>query len=290
MDWNRAVIWLLRVVWVSMPFAAGPALAAALDGRSNPVRSTASVALWAGWAVVVVATLVLHPIALTTLRLGVPAALAGVAAAAAAGEPSALAVAVAGIATVVAFSATVGQAFVDGPAYANERRFPLKVPAPLIAGPLAVSWAIVVGGPTAGVLLVAAGRTGAGVVVLIAAIPMAVVLFRALYGLARRWVVFVPAGLVIHDPMTLADPVLFRRQSISSLRPSPQSAEDVLDLTHRASGLGLVLELSEPAIVALVRPGRRQTAEEKAVRRIRFAPTRPGAVLAEAAARRIRAS
>src|SRR5438105_7488171 len=68
---SRLVPWALRAVWAALPLAAGPRLAAALDPRSAALRSVASVWLWAGWAAVLVATLVPHPRALTTVRMGV---------------------------------------------------------------------------------------------------------------------------------------------------------------------------------------------------------------------------
>src|SRR5437588_12486536 len=67
------VPWALRAVWAALPLAAGPRLAVALDPRSPAVRSVASVGLWAGWAVVMVAPLVPYPRARTTVRTGVAA-------------------------------------------------------------------------------------------------------------------------------------------------------------------------------------------------------------------------
>ncbi len=117
------------------------------------------------------------------------------------------------------------------------------------------------------------------------AVPVAGVLWRSLHGLSRRWVVFVPAGLVLHDPMTLVDPVLFRRQVVDVLRPAPADS-DALDLTQRAPGLALELVLKEEAHLVLLRPGRR-TADTVTASRLLFTPTRPGAALQEARTRRV---
>ena len=58
-----------------------------------------------------------------------------------------------------------------------------------------------------------------------------------------------------------------------------------LDLTQRAFGLALELELAEPAVVTPRRAGR--ALDVVSVDRLLVTPTRPGAVLAEAQRRRI---
>lgn len=245
--------------------------------------------LWAGWSVVLCATLVAHPVSLTTLRLGAPAAPVVTVAAGLAGEASALALAsgliAALLAALLALTPETASHFVNGPAYPNERRFPLRTPTALLAGPLALAWVLAVGIPVAGVLLLAAGRPVAGAVVLVVGVPVSAVLVRALHGLSRRWVVFVPAGVVLHDPMTLLDPVLFRRQSIRSLAPGRRGG-DVLDLTQRAAGLTLEVALLDEVTLNLVKPGSRGGRRVSA-RRLLVAPARPGAVLEEARARRV---
>jgi hypothetical protein len=285
----RVLPWVLRVLWAALPLTAGPALAAGLDGRSTPVQLVAAIGLWAGWAVALVSTLVPYPIGLTALRLLAPAGVAAVAAAVIAGDPSTVS-AVLGLAwtaavTVVAFLPEVGVLFVNGPSYADERRYPLRVPAPLLFGPVELAWAVTVGGPAVGLLLLAAKAWIVGAIVLVVTGGAAVVLARSLHGLSRRWVVFVPAGLVLHDPMTLADPVLFERRVIESLHPAP-AGTDSLDLTQRAAGLPLELVLLEKIPLTLVKPGDR-VGESGLSARLLFAPTRPGVVLTDAGKRRI---
>jgi hypothetical protein len=162
------------------------------------------------------------------------------------------------------------------------------VPGPLLLGPLPLAWLAAVAGPVAGPLLLAAEAWVPGALVLLAGLPLAAVSIRALHGLARRWVVFVPAGMVLHDLASLADPVLFRRTDVARLGPAPADAADgALDLTQRSLGLALQLEAREPAEIAPRSPGRRAELEVVPVSRLLFTPTRPGAVLAEAARRRI---
>jgi hypothetical protein len=272
--------WTLRAAWAVLPLTAGPGLGHALDPHSGGVRAVASVGLWAVWAVVLLATLVPHPMGLTALRVTAPAAVA-----AAAWSRDPLAIVTTGLAALVAFAPETGRLFANGAAYPNERRFPLRAPGALLAGLLPLAWALAVGPPAAGALLLAAGRTAAGAAVLVVGLPVAAVLLRALHGLSRRWIVFVPAGVVLHDPLTLADPVLFQRKTVESLRLAPADT-DSLDLTQRAPGLAVELLLTEKVAMTLLRPGRRE-GESGSSARLLFTPTRPGAVLAEARQRRL---
>jgi hypothetical protein len=255
------------------------------------------------WTAGVVATLLARPGGLAFLRVAslavafasavvvVMVATSGpcVCARATAHSPAPVAVALAaanGFGLVgVAFAPSFATWAVNGPAYPNERRFLLATPAWVLLGPLPAAWVVLVGGPAAAVTLLAGGRWLAGGGVAAVAAPAAFVAGRAVYGLARRWVVFVPAGLVLHDPITLADPVLFRREVIERLGPAAPDS-DSLDLSVNALGLALELVLTEKVPLVIKRRGGR-TIESGASARLLFTPTRPGAVLAEAAKRRI---
>jgi hypothetical protein len=285
---NRLLLWTLRVAWALLPLVAGPAFAAALDERSRPVQLTATVGLWAAWAVVLVATLVLHPMTLTTVRVGAPAGVAAAIVAALAGSgagPAIAAVVMTVVNAIVALLPETAMPFVNGPAYANERRFPLRAPGPLLVGPLELAWAATVGLPAIGVLLLAARQWIAGGIITLVGLAVGFVLGRSMYTLANRWFVFVPAGVVLHDPMSLADPILFRRKDVHSLGTALADT-DATDLTARAFGLALELHVKEPAKVAVVTPGRTNTPSVTTTKLL-FTPTRPGAVLAEARERRI---
>jgi hypothetical protein len=275
----------LRIAWAVLPFTVGLSATDLLDGRSGAVQVAAAVLLWAGWATTLVATLVPHPISLTAVRVAAPVALAVAAWAAVDGSVSALGLLGGLVVVALAFLADIGEVFVNGPAYPNERRFPLRPPGPVLLGTLQLAWVLGVGGPVAGVLLVAAERVAVGVAVLLVSLPLSFVLLRALHGLSRRWVVFVPAGVVVHDTLALADPVLFQRKMIEVLRPAPADT-DSLDLTKNALGLALELVLREKAPMVLTTPGRRG-GEPGSSARLLFSPTRPGAVLQEAADRRV---
>lgn len=285
MPFPRLLPWAVRAAWAVLPFTVGSSLAVAVDPRSSAVRTTASVGLWAAWAVILVATLVPHPAGLTALRVAAPAA--GVAAVLAAfdGEATAWSIGAAVVVVGLAFLPETAVHFVNGPAYPNERRFPLRPPGPVLVMGLLPAWAMAVGAAPAGVLLVAADRVVVGAVVLAVGVPTTVVLLRALHGLSRRWIVFVPAGLVLHDTLAITDPVLFPKKVVEELRLAP-AGTDSLDLTQGAFGLALELVLHEKVPMVRTVPGSKG-GEPGASARLLFSPTRPGAVLQEAAARRL---
>ncbi len=266
----------------------GPALGDALDDTSRPVQLVASVGLWAGWAAVLVATLVPTTVSLTALRVAAPATVVVALAAAVATGPSASGVVGlvgALVAALAAFWPGTGEAFVAGSSYGAERRMPLRVPGPLLAGPLVLAWVVAAAGVAAGPLLLAAERWLAGAVALAVGLPAAIVALRSMHTLARRWLVFVPNGVVVHDPLALAEPVLLRRTEVRSFAPAPADT-GALDLTRGALGLALEVRLEPPVSLVLAR-GRPGTTEVATTKALLVSPTRPGAVLAEARRRRL---
>jgi hypothetical protein len=283
--------WPARATWAALPLLMGPALGAALDEHSLAVARTGAVLAWTTWAGVLVAVILPRTVSLTALRIAAPAALGAANWAALSrdsGVAGAVAVAGAAVTVVAAFSPLTGDAFIDGSAYGHERRFALRPPAALLLGPIPLAWAIAVAGPVAGPLLLASRQWVAGAVVLAAGVPLAVLAVRALHGLARRWLVLVPAGLVLHDHHALAETALFPRDLIARLGPAEVDdppASPRLDLTQGALGLALELDLTEPMKVA-PRP-RGGAVQMVQADRLLFTPSRPGALLAAAAGRRI---
>lgn len=280
--------WPARATWAALPLVLGPALGDALDPRARAVALTGSGLAWATWAAVLVAVLIPRTVSLTALRITTPAALAVANWAAIAGDRGGadlVAVAWAAVTVVVAFAPTTGDCFVNGSSYGDERRMPLRVPGALLLGPLPLAWVAAVAAPIGAPLLLAARAWVAGAVLVALGAPASAVAMRALHGLSRRWVVFVPAGMVLHDLHALVDPVLFPRARIRRLGPAPVDGDGACDLTQRALGLALEIELAEPLEVAPRRADRTVVVEP--IERLLFAPTRPGAVLQEAVRRRI---
>jgi hypothetical protein len=284
---DRLGPWPARVTWLVLPLVAGPALGDALDGASRPVQLVASIGLWIGWAGVLVATLVPSTVSLTALRVAAPAAVVSALAAAVAGGTrgaDVLAVTGAVLAALAAFWPVTTETFVDGSSYGDERRLPLRLPAPLLFGPVEAVWALVAAGVAAGPLLLAARQWLPGGLALAVGLPAAWWGLRTLHTLSRRWVVLVPGGMVLHDPLAIVDPVLVRRTSVRSFGPAPADT-DALDLTRGALGLALELRLSEPVPLLLVRG--RGASESVTADHLLVTPARPGALLVEARRRRL---
>ena len=278
--------WLVRVAWLALPAAIGPAIGAALADASTPVRTVAITGCWAVWTIVLVATLLPRTSSLTAVRVAAPAVGAAALACALADASIADVVAVgwATVLVVVVFSPATGDAYVDGSSYGDERRLPLRVPTAVLLGPVELAWLLVVGGIAAGPLLLATRQWVAGAAALAVGAPLAYAATRRLHVLSRRWVVFVPAGLVLHDPMALAAPQLFPRALVSALGPAPADS-DALDLTLGAAGLPLELRVTQPVELSGLRA--RGDEDRLVTDALLFAPTRPGAALAEAHRRRL---
>jgi hypothetical protein len=175
-------------------------------------------------------------------------------------------------------------AFVDGASYGAERRWALRIPAALLFGPLPLAWAVIVTGVAAGPLLLASGRWIPGAIAVVVGLPAAAVALRALHGLARRWVVFVPAGFVLVDATTLQQPVLFPRAVVAGIAAAEQGT-GATDLTAGALGLVVEVRLVDP-VTAGRRVGRRGS-EDVVLRAFLISPVRPGALLLAGEAHRL---
>lgn len=274
---------LLRLLWLSLPVTVGPAVEDALSGASSPAAWVVAVELWLAWAVVLLALLVPRAVSLTVLRVGGPGlAVVAVIAAVRGGVDGVdlLAVAVAALVLVVGAWPTVGEDLVDGSSYGPEKRLPLRVPPSLALGPEPLAVAVVLVGLSAGPLLLAAEQWVLGVVVTVVGAGLAVLAARSLHGLSRRFLVFVPGGVVVHDPLTLVDPVLLPKAGLASVGPAPADT-DAEDLTMGAGGLLMELRLQQPSDLVRRRPGRAPD-ESVTTAAVLVAPTRTAAFLAHA--------
>ncbi|MCU1370533.1 MAG: hypothetical protein JWO77_1727 [Ilumatobacteraceae bacterium] len=287
----RLHLWPLRALWVGLALTLPGPAADALDGRSAPVVAALAVAGWLGWGAALVALLVPRTSSLTVARVLIPVgAVAAVAAASSGSDPSALAigaVAVGALAAVLALAPWTTDAFVDGSSYGPERRLALRTPLALVV--LAVlTWIVMTVGASAAVLLLASRQWAAGAAGLIAGAAVVRLGGRSIHQLSKRWLVLVPTGLVLHDPLVMPEPQLFLRQTMDRLGPAEDAAGDEVvtqDLTAGAAGLVMSLTLSEPVEV-LVRDGARATTL-RSVDRVLFSPALPTVLLAEAGQRRL---
>ena len=282
------VTWLpsaMRLAWLTLPFTAGGVLADALDARSSAVQLTAAAIAWVAWAIVLVALLVRRPVSLTAVRVVAPLAFVACVVAALDRGRGVIAVVLTGVPLILAFLPETGAWLINGAAYGDERRYPLRAPGLVLAGPVELTWLVFAASVTVGPLLLAARAWVVGGVVTAVGVVVAAGTARAMHALSMRWVVLVPAGLVLKDHTTLTDPVLFQRREIAGLVAAPADTE-ALDLTSRSPGLAVELRLTEPATLMLVKPAQRESTPVHAWSLL-FTPTRPGALLTDASTRRL---
>jgi hypothetical protein len=244
-------LWIFRLAWL---VAGALAPWSAWNGASDAVRTTAAAWGWVAWAAVMLASAVTLPVSLTVIRLAAPvtvvvtvgAWLSGV------GDDAvrvAIGTALVVIGAAAGGGADVAAAMVGGGAYGNEVRAPLRTPVPHVA-PAVVSWLACCATGLGGSLLVAARRTVVGALLCAIAVALFTVVPRRLHGLSRRWLVRVPAGVVVHDHLVLAETLMIRRHDVAAV-DLQRSAGAEADLTGGVFGRRLVIALSRPANVTL---------------------------------------
>ncbi len=278
--------WVMRGLWVSLPFTVGGVLGNALEDFSRPVELTGVVGSWALWGVSLVCVLIPHTLTLTPLRIIAPATVPlaiwavtvdGVSGAAL----SALTLSV--LAALVSLSPQLAAWSVNGTSYGDEQRLPLRAPGALLLGPIPLAWLTVIAGAVTGPILLAARQWVVGGIVTVVGFAAAAVAVRALHSLTRRWLVFVPAGVVVHDGLSLGDPVLFKRSAVQSFGPALEGT-DALDLSQGALGLALELRVRKPLELSYLESPRAKPRTEE-LHAVIVSASRPGAVL-ELASRR----
>lgn len=282
-------LWIFRFVWLVLPFTAGPLLSRALEDTDRPFELGVTIGLWIIWAAMLIASMVPRTETLTAARVVAPASLVAVIVAVISllDEGTVDVVLVLGListaaAALLVFRPQVSDGFVDGSSYGDERRFLLSTPGALIAGPIQLVWATIAVGATLGPLFLLAERWIIGGILLVIGWPLAFLAVPVLHRLSNRWLVFVPAGLVVHDKTALREPQLFRKDAISAFGPAPVESE-VEDLSLNGLGLALRAELSAPS--KIIRNERGKEVELTDISGFVVSPNRPGKVISEAKAR-----
>ncbi|MDE0607149.1 MAG: hypothetical protein OXH78_08345 [Acidimicrobiaceae bacterium] len=278
----QRLCWSATGLWIAQPFLLGPLLSDGLSGASEPFGGIVTLAGWLIWLGVLVSLAARLPVTLAIARIGTAGTLPAAVWAAIESQNSALTVL--GIVGSLAVTAAVlvpgvADSFIDGASYGDERRFALRAPGPVLLVLVVPAWAVVIGGSTAGPILLADQRWAAGALATAVGVPLAALAFNALYRLTSRFIVFVPNGLVLHDRTVLREPVLFARRDIVGLGPA-QAETSATDLT--ASALGLALELKLRSTVTLPIVTGRKTTHERQVRSLLISPSRPADVMRHA--------
>ena len=272
--------WGPRILWAAIAVAGAWSIGDALDGRSATVRMTVAIGTWLLWGIGVVALVVPSPLAMTALRM-LSALACGIAVVSWIGGASptsgAIFVACALLCALLIGGADFGQRCVQASAYGDEQRFLLRLPAAflpavIIAG---LSWvAVVIAAP----LLLAAGQWAPGGIAAIAAALLTWLLLPRFNALAQRWLVFVPAGVVVHDTVVLAETLMVSQANIEGIELALTDTE-AADLTGPASGHAVEIDMRSmvTAVLAPTKGAPRGTALH--VQSFIVAPSRPGMVL-----------
>jgi hypothetical protein len=281
-------LWIARALWLAVAVSLTLAAGEAGDHRSAAVRLVAVIGACLLWAVVLVGLIVPSTASLTTVRLVAPLAVVAAAVAAAASEWSVAglaAVAVAAAAAVLLLSGDVGRVMVQASAYGDEQRHLLRPPAAVVP-PIVLAWIVWAAAIVAGPLLVAAANLLAGIVLCVAAASGGWLLVPRFHGLARRWLVTLSTGLVVHDPLLLAETVMVPRRGVRSMRLALAGTQ-ALDLTGPSAGHAVEVRVDPPVTITLRSPGRRATTRAVHATAFLVAPTRPGDALRASADHRL---
>jgi hypothetical protein len=282
--------WLLRIVWVLQPLAFVSLISDATATVPGAGKVVAALLAWAVWAAVLLATFVPSTVSITVGRLVAPlapivAVVAGVGGASVAGWKTAVALGAAAIAVLIWFSGETGMVLAQGSAYGAEQRFPLKPPVPFVV-PMVLSWLVLAASAVAGAVYLANERWIVGAALVVLAVVAARFLGPRFHQLSRRWLVVVPAGLVVHDPMLLVENALFRVADLAAVHLAAADTQ-AADLTGGTAGVVIEIVLREVDTVVKVGGPDQPAGVALHVRSVLVSPTRPGRALAAAGARRM---
>jgi hypothetical protein len=239
-----------------------PLLNSGLDEFQSETRLITVFILWTIWAGLLLSVLVPSSSTLTALRLLAPAHTATtliVVSASATDSTSQfanfstaiLALAISVVATIAALSGDTGRYYVQLSAYGDERRFLLSCPMQMAIIQV-VTWTVWF---ATGAISVTAltgdaayslGRLVIGITSGAVAILGCVVLPRRFHRFSRRWLVWVPAGIVLHDHVVLAETAMVSSRSILSVKLwRPGDEPEPLNATGGRMGPGIVVTLRE---------------------------------------------
>ena len=259
-----APLWVARVAWVALaliPSGIAPTLAS--HGRSAQLVFT--LAAWALWGLGTLAIFWLSPYSLSALRMVAPLVVVGmvgfVFASLSTYNDVALSdvawplvgVALAVLALVSIFLPAFGLLHVQASAYGDEKRLLLRVPAAQVA-PIAVSYLVMAAFPVATLFAVAGEVWWLAAVCFVPTILIFRVVPKRLHRFSRRWLVVVPAGVVVHDELLLAETFMVRTTAVTHVELSATGG-DALNLTGDIAGmrrqLVLVVQLREAEKLAV---------------------------------------
>ena len=286
---TNSALWVTRVLWlVSLAILVPLAISSAARGRTAFAENVALSVWWVVAGVILVALVVCGPVSLTIIRMLAAASIpvAGAALVLGASPLRGFAALVAALlTTLLALTAETGEAIVHVSAYGDERRLPLRVPATMQL-PIAVSWLFWCAVLLAGVVLLAAHMMIVGIGLLAVAGALTWLVGQRLHRFSCRWLVSVPAGLVVHDPVVLAETLMVLRPNIAHARLALAGTE-AADLTGPAAGHALEITVRETVQVVFAATPKNPKGTAIHAQAFLIAPSRPGRALRALAHRKI---
>ena len=117
------------------------------------------------------------------------------------------------LASLLVAAAETGRTYLQASAYGDERRFGLRPPLGYLTATV-LTWLVWVTAVITAPLAWAARAWWLALATTLLAVAATLTLPRRWHQLSRRWLVFVPAGLVVHDPVVLADSLLLQRSRV----------------------------------------------------------------------------
>ena len=239
---ERIVVSVVLAAWVVL--ALSSPWQAIADDASRSVSWVLLTWSWLLWTAVGASFLVPSPMSLTIVRIVVPLS---VVVSVAASQP--LAVFCSVVALIVCASPLFVDAMVQGGAYGDETRFALRTPLPYVV-PAVIAWALYTSALIGGSLLLAARQYVIGAVLVAAGILLSRTIPQRLHRLARRWLVLVPVGIVVHDHLVLYETIMAHSEKILSVTRTSEVGE-AADLTGGVLGNRLTVALTEADKVVL---------------------------------------
>jgi len=258
---EHRVIWVMRLSVTALVLTI-PLLNSQLDAFHSETRLVTVIALWSIWAGSLLSVLVPSSGSLTALRLLMPSHTA-VTAIVISGSPSGMslwpaiiAVAISLIATVTTLSGDTGRYYVQVSAYGDERRFLLSCPPQMVVVQV-LTWMLwfvaavitvsaLTGESTTSGQMIVGGMSGIVTVVGIIILP------RRFHRFSRRWLVWVPAGIVLHDPVVLAETAMVSRRTLREIKIwQPGEKPEPLNVTGGRARPGIMFSLREMETIIL---------------------------------------
>ena len=239
---ERIVVSVVIIAWVTIAIASPWQTIA--DDASRSVSWVLLIWGWLLWTSVAASLLVPSPTSLTIVRIIVPLS---VVVSIAGSQPLAIFCSV--VALIVCASPVFVDAMVQGGAYGDESRFALRTPLPYVV-PAVIAWLLYTAALIGGSLLLAAQQYIVGAVLVAIGILLSRTIPQRLHRLARRWLVLVPVGIVVHDHLVLHETIMAPSAKILSVARTSDVGE-AADLTGGVFGERITIALTEADKVIL---------------------------------------